>query len=286
MSKFNLHQVITDTIIERINETGELPWSKPWASFDHQSIRQPYHGINALLLMIVADKYSYKSNLWLTFKDVQKMGGQIVKGSKSAMVTYWTKYDKAGEDGENKEYFVMRYYRVFNADCVTGVDLSKYQKQARNISDTEATETAQSLVDGYFKREGIKFTNSGNRAYYAPGLDAVNLPPREHFDDDGHYYSTLFHEATHSTGAATRLKRFDPVGAHYFGNESYSKEELVAELGAAFLASETGIENTNTKDQNAAYIKGWLKALKNDCKMIVQASSKASKAVKFIEGEI
>lgn len=264
-----VYEIVTGKIIEKL-EAGEIPWRKPWTGglpVNYVS-RRPYSGINLMLLPGGGE--------YLTWNQIQKLGGHVKKGSKTLMVVFF----KMLEDKEDEEKKIpyLRYYRVFKLEDVEGIP-SKLEKIEHN--PIEACEK----VAGEFAEVPVKHDNS-SRAYYTPSGDFVNVPGLSCFPIREEYYSTLFHELIHSTGHPARLNRFEAgpgAEAAKFGSESYSFEELVAEMGAGMLCGVCGIEG-RTLDNSTAYVQGWLKALQNDKKMIVKAASKAQKAADYIQG--
>src|SRR5699024_10281549 len=230
--------------------------------------QKPYRGINTMLL---------DGGEYATFKQIKEAGGKVKKGEKSHMVVFWklTKFENEDEKtGEKEEKTVplIRYYRVFKVGEQTeGIE----PKQQEVAYDHDPIEEAENIIKNYMNCPDYTF-NSG-RAYYQPSMDVVNVPPMKDFDQIEEYYSTFFHEITHSTGHKSRLNRDGIIEMNGFGSESYSKEELVAELGASMLCGVAGINN-EIIDNSAAYIQSWLKALKNDKTLIVTASQQAQKA--------
>lgn len=295
--KMNVYQMVTDRIIEQL-EKGIVPWQKPWSGAglaDGGAInyvtRKPYSLLNQILLG--------REGEYLTFKQVKDLGGDVKKGAKSGMVVFFTmmttsKKKQKDEDGNEVEITiinehhipVLRYYHVFHIDDCEGIE----SKAAEIIAnDTlKPIERAENVINGYLSREKkLKFQNdkpSGD-AYYSPMRDAVVVPMMSQYQIVEEYYSTTFHELTHSTMPEYRCNRrgdSDLIAA--FGNDSYSKEELVAELGSAMLCNAVGIDCDKAFNNSVAYIQGWLKRLKNDNRVIVWASSKAEKAAKYIMG--
>lgn len=263
-----VYEIVTGQIIEKL-KAGEIPWRKPWTGglpINYVS-RRAYSGINLLLLQ--------EGGEFLTWNQVQKLEGHVKKGSKSRIVVFFKMLEN--EDGEKRIPY-LRYYRVFRLEDVDGIP-SKLEKIEHNpIEECDR-------VAGEYKEVPVKHVNSG-RAYYTPSGDFVNVPELSCFPISEEYYSTLFHELVHSTGHPARLNRFEAgpgAAAEKFGSESYSFEELVAELGAGMLCGVCGIEG-RTLDNSAAYVQGWLKALQNDEKMIIRAASKAQKAADYIQG--
>lgn len=273
----NIYDSITMKIIDAL-EHGTVPWKKPWRNslpMNFVSKRQ-YSGINVFLL----DMQSRTTPYWLTFKQVGDLGGRVRKGEHGTNIIYAAnvKGKEEREDGTEvtKSYFMMRGYYVWNLDQTEGIPMPEAPARFEPIAKCEE------IVAGY--KNAPVFIEGGDRAAYSPSGDYIKMPAKSAFESEPAYYSTFFHEMTHSTGHATRLKRFEE-GVHdvAFGSESYSKEELVAEIGASFLMGEAGIEAN--QDQSAAYIAGWLKALNNDKKLVVSAAAQAQKAADYILGK-
>ncbi|HYT55027.1 MAG TPA: zincin-like metallopeptidase domain-containing protein [Verrucomicrobiae bacterium] len=275
---------ITDKIMEEL-EQGCVPWHKPWkTSSDGIRVptsfvsKKPYRGVNTFLLALARFKAGYDSNYWLTFKQVQTLGGSI-KGQKTEMVVFWKMLEKPSQnptaESETDYIPMLRYYRVFNLDQVEGIK----KPTAENLPVFQPIAEAEAVATRYQDR--IEVTHGGARAYYQPSSDSIRMPERETFDAPEAYYSTLFHEFTHSTGHESRLNRPGITETHFFGDEIYSKEELVAEMGAAMLCGVVGIENKTIKN-SASYIQSWLSKLRDDKKLVVHAAAAAQKAADFI----
>jgi len=268
-------EIVTNQIIEEL-EKGVIPWREQWASRYQVNVKskKPYQGINQLLLQMVAKKEKYTSNQWLTFNQAVQLGGSV-EGQKSVPVVFWkiTDYAKKDDAGdlEVKQSAFMRYYRVFNADQVSGVEFEV-------LPEPEKIE-AEKIASDYLKRENIELTEAGNEAYYTPSEDSITIPSRSQFVTAEDRIGVLFHEMVHSTGHPKRLARRKADERRSFGSTEYSKEELIAELGACLLCYKSGIEQVQ---QSAAYVQSWLKALKNDRNMIISASSQAEKAANYI----
>lgn len=259
----DLYQIITDKIIDKL-EAGTIPWMQPWQDAAVNWVTQKsYRGINQLLL---------KPGEYATFNQIKKAGGRVKKGEKSELIIFWKLIEIEDED---KMIPLMRYYRVFKVGEQTEGLETKRKKNKHN-----PIEEAEQVFKGY---QEPTYKEWGVGAYYNPKDDIVNVPPREDFISIHAYYSTLFHEMVHSTGHKERLNRDGITGAIMHGSEKYCKEELIAEIGASFLCGHTGIENY-TLDESAAYIDFWLKALKEDKKIIVSSSQQAQKAVDYILG--
>jgi len=228
----------------------------------------------------------YTNPYWVTFKQAGQLGGNIKKGEKSSMCVFWkkstyTKENDAGEE-ETRSGLILRYYRVFNVEQTENIDESKIPFMDIDTREFNPIDECELVVSNMQNKPSI--TNGVARAYYQPSNDSINMPAKNLFAGDSEYYSTLFHEMTHSTGHEKRLDRHKDC-PHHRSREEYSKEELVAEMGSAFLCGHTGISPI-TIDNSASYIAGWLKALKNDQKMVISAAAKSQKAADYILGKM
>lgn len=281
--KKSVAEIITEQIIERL-EKGEIPWRKPWTPLTglhaprNLITGKPYRGINVLLLA----SQPFSSPFWLTFKQARDKGGNIRKGEKGTAVIFWNWVEvEDTETGEEKSIPFMRYYTVFNLEQTEGIETppspSTIEKPFNPI------QTAENIIAAMPQRPEIR--HFGNQAYYKPAIDYVNMPPQATFHQEEGYYCTLFHELAHSTGHSSRLARKGVTEPTAFASHEYSKEELIAELTAAFLCAETRIEQT-TIDNSAAYIQSWLKELKNDKTMVILAAGQAQKAADLIMSRI
>ena len=292
--KIDAYQMATDRICEML-EQGFIPWDKPWAmASDSAWSGQDGHIYSLLNQFLLADpEKKYKdfdemikdiAGEWVTFKQALDRGGNVKKREHGRRIVFFKMFPKKDNDGnETKDMIpVISWSTVFKINQCEGIK-QKFHLDADCLYDFNADQTADEVVSGYIYREGINFcTKHCNKATYSPKTDTVTLPLPEQFANNAEYYSTLFHELTHSTGHPKRLNRI--VKAAAFGDEDYSAEELVAEIGSASIMATLGIENKDSFRNSAAYIQNWLKALKNDKKMIVTASSKAEKAIKLIFG--
>ena len=277
----NVYQMVTDRIIAEL-EKGSIPWKRPWTGVNtgayNRISNKPYSLLNQILLG--------RDGEWATFKQWTDLGGHIRKGEKSSFVVFWKiqPYEDINADGEKvvKQIPLLRYYNVFHISQVDGVE----PKSKPELKEVEPIEAVETIKESYKEREHIQIIETvTNKAFYSPALDYINVPCKEQYQNANEFYSTLFHEMVHSTGHKTRLDRFANDEMVAFGSESYSKEELVAELGSAMLLNQIGIETPQTFKNSAAYIQNWLQVLRNDNKFIVSAASKAEKAVNFILGE-
>ena len=277
-------EMVAERVIAELKK-GEIPWQKPWFGADgfvSHATGKHYSLLNCLLLG--------KPGEYITFNQAKAAGGSVKKGAKSKFVVYWNMVKKEVEDenGEKdiKTFPVLRYYNVFDVDDCEGIE-KKWLKDERFQHDTVAE--AEAIIDGYCKaNESLRIfrDEESGRAFYRPSEDFIKVPMIEQFAKVEEFYSTLFHEMTHSTGHWSRLNRFrenEKLAA--FGSEDYSKEELIAELGAAALCGRCGIESKSSFKNSVAYIGGWMKAIEDDPNLIVSAAGKADKAVSFILGE-
>ena len=281
------YQMVTDRIISEL-EAGYIPWHRPWCSvnagaYNRVSGRQ-YSLLNQMLLK--------HSGEYASFNQWTKLGGHIRKGERSEFVVFWKWQDEddaetsddeedAASD-ERKRHPILKFYRVFHISQVDGVE-PLVEKQ--DLYDTDPIDEAERLFTGYVEREGIRLDQElSNEAYYSPASDGIHLPCIQQYERAEEFYSTAFHEAIHSTGHETRLNR-SGLQKVAFGSDVYSKEELVAEIGSACVMNMLGIETTTSFRNSAAYIQGWLKALRSDRRMVVSAASQSEKAVRFMLGE-
>lgn len=277
----NVYQMVTDRIIAEL-EKGSIPWKRPWTGVNtgayNRISNKPYSLLNQILLG--------RDGEWATFKQWTDLGGHIRKGEKSSFVVFWKiqPYEDINADGEKvvKQIPLLRYYNVFHISQVDGVE----PKSKPELKEVEPIEAAETIKESYKEREHIRIIETiANGAGYDPVMDYIQVPCRKQYTDANEFYSTLFHEMVHSTGHKTRLDRLTSEDNLHFGSETYSKEELCAELGSAMLLNQIGIETPQTFKNSAGYIQGWLQRLRNDNKFIVSAASKAEKAVNFILGE-
>lgn len=278
----NVYELVTNRIIEQL-ENNIIPWEKPWSgtidgAFNRIS-KKPYSILNQMLL-----KYDGE---YASFKQWKDLGGHIRKGEKSEIVVFWKMYPikEKQDDGTEtiKTIPLLKYINVFHISQVDGVEPLK-QKVTHDI---EPIDKAEKILNDYWNRENITIEHvKGDKAFYSPMFDKIQLPLFEQFKQSEEYYSTAFHESIHSTMKTSRCNRQEDRKGKVvsFGSEEYSKEELVAEVGSAQLMNIVGIETTKSFRNSTAYIQSWLKVLRNDNKFIVSASSKAEKAVNYILG--
>lgn len=283
----SVYDIVLERIIKNMEE-GKIPWQKPWIEPINYVTRRKYTGINRLLLE--------KPGEYLTFNQVKKLNGKVKKGAKSNIVVFWKIEDP--EENKNKENengneqtdeeieqneieqktqkkVILRYYKVFHIDDCEGIE-TKIKNQTEKSNNI-----LHDIYRNYLKKEDIKLIEEGIEAYYSISQDKIVIPQKKYFKSDEEFLSTIYHEIVHSTGHAKRLNRFTEEKQTYKKfKEEYSFEELVAEIGSAFILGEHGIEKTIKN--NTAYIQSWIKYLKDNKKAIIQASSMAQKAVEYI----
>lgn len=294
--KLNVYQIVTERIIDSLKQ-GFIPWERPWKSASYSGgnfprnfrTGKPYRGVNVFLLWSMP----YASPFWLTFKQALELKGNVRKGEKGTQIVFYKQLrsrnanttTEAPAEPENakaeKTPFVLTYYTVFNVEQCENLQIP-VSAPTEPLSDVEADETCEAIVNGWTSGPTLHLTEAHqSRAFYRPSSDAVHMPLRARFVDTPHYYSTLFHELVHSTGHTSRLARTFGEG---FGDELYSKEELIAETGAAFLCALAGIATPLTERNTTAYILNWIERLQSDNRLIVQAASAAQRAVDLITG--
>lgn len=285
----DVYDIVTKKIISSM-ENGNIPWRKPWNGSGPKNLftKKEYRGINNWLLGMEPTTAPF----FATFNQVSKAGGRIIKGSVSTPIYFFKMRVYEDENGNKKKFPIAKQYRVFSVDQIEGLDIAELIKGQASVDETEIDEleAAQLIVTDFILREaktGLKFDHNGqNQAFYRPSTDSIHLPKRNAFKSVADYYSTAFHEMGHATGAAHRLNRegvskTKAASGHYRG-EVYSFEELIAELTASYLCTTVGLDNEIEIGQRAAYIKSWLKVLKDDPKFIWKAAGQAQKATDFI----
>lgn len=269
----NIYDQVTQRIIALL-EKGTIPWRKPWTvqtGLPRNFItKKPYRGINTFLLHAM----QYESPFWLTYRQAMELGGHVRKGEKSCPVVFWKQLElEDKETGDKEKIPLLRFYYVFNAAQCEGL------KNAPATTGEIPASRPEEIIAAMPQRPEIKHGMA--LACYSPSADAVSMPDRARFKKDAGYFATLFHELIHSTGHPSRLNRSTLTESAGFGSNPYCKEELVAEMGAAFLCGLAGIGET-VLENSAAYVQNWLEQLQNDRKLIVQAAAQAQKATDFI----
>jgi antirestriction protein ArdC len=288
ITRLDLYTRVTDRLVADL-ERGVRPWMKPWNA-EHAAGRitrplrhngQPYRGINILLLWLEAESKRYTTPIWLTFKQAKELGGHVRKDERGSPVVYSSSFTRKQEteDGSEAEQEIrfLKEYSVFNAEQVAGLPPLFYATAVPPLDSAQRIEAA----DRFFANTGADIRYGGNQAYYAGEADYVQMPPFAAFCDAESFCSTLSHELTHWTKHSSRLAR--DFGRKRFGDEGYAREELVAEIGAAFLCCDLGI-TPEAREDHAAYLDHWLKVLKEDKKAVFTAASHAQRAVDFLHG--
>jgi antirestriction protein ArdC len=277
-----VNEIITDRIIRSL-EQDVIPWQKPWSgggSWPRNLVtKKQYRGINVLLLAC----QEFGSPYWLTYNQTAARSGQVKKGEKATPIVFWQVKDRDhseayGRDDKQEKMFVLRYYNVFNVEQTT----LEVPREAPG-QKIEPIAACVAVLDDWQQKPQLRMDNRfENKASYSPTLDAIQMPVIERFHSAEHYYVTLFHELVHSTGHPSRLNRLGVANFDRFGSEQYSKEELIAECGAAFLCGHTGIANESVERNATAYLQNWIAALRGDSRLIVSAASQAQRAVDMI----
>lgn len=272
-----VYEIINNQILSKL-EAGVIPWRHPWtAGAPKNAISgNAYKGFNVFRLGFE----EYDNPNWLTYKQAIALDGHVEKGSKSTMIIFWRmkKYEDK-DSGEEKTIPMLRYYNVFNIEQTTLTDDERFTIVK---NDNNPIENCESILNNYPSKPEIVNKDKGS-AFYNYKLDFINMPPISSFDSSEYYYSTLFHECTHSTGAKKRLDRKMTDARKKNTDPNYWFEEIIAELGASYLGGETGI-SYHTLNNSASYIDGYYSALKKDPTMFIKAASAAQKAVEFIKG--
>ena len=285
--KADVYTRVTDKIVADL-EKGIRTWFKPWNA-EHAAGRitrplrfngTPYNGINVLMLWGAAMERGFAAPIWMTFRQAKELGAHVRKGEKGSLVVYAntiTRTETDPETGEDEDRNIpfMKAYSAFNVEQIEGLPAHYYAVAEPQLDPVERIERAES----FFAATEADIRHGGNQAYYAIGTDYVQMPPFEAFKDAESYYATLAHEVTHWTRHPSRLDR--NMGRKRWGDEGYSREELVAELGSAFLAADLEL-TPEPREDHAAYIASWLKVLQNDKRAIFSAAAHAQRAVDFL----
>lgn len=274
--KQDVFSIVTNRIIEQL-EIGKVPWRQPWKEAGppiNMLTGRPYRGINVFLLATLG----YPHNLFLTLKQINELGGVVKRGEHSCPVVFWSQKEVAKEGTEEKETKrILRYYSVFNIDQCLHIPEEKIPEL--HLNDNVLLSTCEAIVENMPQKPKIQ--HKGQAAYYSPLKDVINMPKLQTFVDSEAYYTTLYHELVHATGHESRLNRDTLTKPSKPGEEAYSEEELIAQIGACFLAAQSGCSLKHFPN-DVAYIQGWLSRLKGDKRLLLFASSKAQRAVDFI----
>lgn len=282
-TRSDVYQRITDALVQQL-EQGTRPWMKPWNA-EHLAGKitrplrhngQPYRGINVLMLWLTAVERGYSAPIWMTFKQALELEAHVRKGEKGTPVAYADTITRTDQESEEaREFWFMKQYTVFNVEQIDGLPPHFYAHTEPHI----LPDSRIAHAEAFFQATGATIGHGGNRAYYRPSDDVIQMPPFEAFHDPESYYATLAHECVHWTRHASRLDRtFDQKR---FGDEGYAREELVAEIGSAFLAADLGLY-LEPREDHATYLASWLQILKNDKRAVFVAASFAQKATDFL----
>jgi antirestriction protein ArdC len=282
MSDLDIYQRVTDKIIQAL-EAGTPPWVRPWSGMDdpiptNLLSRQPYRGINHVVLSMEAFAKGYAHNGWLTYRQTQALGGQVKRGEHGVNIVFWqfreladpqgNEADDEAGVGKPRTVPLVKVYTVFNLDQLSGiVDAQPVPTQ---------TWSPEAAAENVLRHSGAQIRHQGYKAFYSPSQDWIVLPPQSLFPDAGNYYGTALHELTHWTGHASRLGR--KLG-NRFGSDAYAMEELVAEMGAAFLCAQCRLDGHL---QHASYISSWLDVLQRDKRAVFVAAAQAQKAADYL----
>ena len=287
IEKQDIYTRITNQIVSHL-EKGVRPWVRPWNA-EHAAGRitrplrhngKPYSGINVLSLWASAIAQNFAAPIWMTFKQASELDAHIRKGEKGSLVVYADSIkrketDEKTGDKIDREIPFLKGYTVFNVEQIEGLPEVYYAKAAPNQDPVARIDH----VEKFFAAMGATIRHGGNRAFYSIAADVIQMPPFESFQNADSYYATLAHECTHWTGSKTRLDR--DFGGHRFGSEGYAVEELVAELGAAFLCADLELA-LEPREDHASYIATWLKLLATDNRAVFTAAAHAQRAAEFI----
>lgn len=287
--KQDVYEKITARIVADL-EQGVRPWMRPWsaANTDGRIVRPlrsngvPYRGINVLTLWMEAIEKGYGAPIWMTFKQALELGANVRKGEKGSLVVYADTITRTEADGEGKESEAvipfMKGYTVFNVEQIENLP-----EQYRVKPEQPKADAPQRIAhaESFFAATGAAVVHACNIACYSQAQDKINMPPIESFTDAEAYYATLAHECTHWTKHPSRLDR--EFGRKRWGDEGYAMEELVAELGAAFVCADLSL-TPEVRDDHASYIASWLKVLKDDKRAVFSAASHAQRAADYLSG--
>jgi antirestriction protein ArdC len=281
--RIDVYRRVTDEIVAEL-EAGVRPWIQPWNAAGQVLVplrfnAVPYRGINVVLLWLSALRRHFASPFWMTYRQAAELGGQVRRGETGSLVVYADSFTRREADDNGKELEVaipfLKSYVVFNSDQIDGLPPRYHQQAPQPANITHRIERAER----FFAHTGADVRHGGGSAYYVPAQDYVQMPPFESFHKAESYYGTLAHETCHWTRPKSRLAR--EFGRQRWGDEGYAMEELVAEMGAAFLCADLGL-TLEIRDDHAAYIASWLKVLKNDKRAVFTAASHAQRAADYL----
>ncbi|HEY1601467.1 MAG TPA: zincin-like metallopeptidase domain-containing protein [Pirellulales bacterium] len=280
----SVYDIVTSRIVQQL-EQGVIPWRRPWGGPDgaprNACTRKAYRGVNVFLLGAA----SYDAPYWLTYRQAGLFGGHVRKGERGWPIVFWSINETADEETRlPKRRFVLRYYTVFNVEQCDGLPARVTNRDMPPALDFRPLEVCERVLAG-LPADHATMKHVGNQACYVPSLDEIRMPKPDRFCSAEDYYSVLFHELTHSTGHKSRLNREGIEAAAPFGSPIYSREELVAEMGAAFLCGHCGIDVPTLQVNQAAYVAGWLHRLRGDARLVVEAAAQAQKAADWLLGQ-
>lgn len=283
------NEEIFSKVFQKLTDMMETAgrWVKPWevSSTPHVNLvtGKPYRGYNVLALSISRDLNGFSSTTWLTMKQVRERKGKVIKGSKSTAIVYFRmlEVDAPTADDPNRKRTIpmLKYSNVFNVEQCEGIKDTRAPKPVK-LTKIQKIKACEDLVANYEDCPPIE--HGGDSAYFSPSIDKIRMPLKKQFHSKEEYYSTLFHELVHSTGHKKRLDRLEPN--FNFGDHSYSREELVAEIGASFLRHLSGVDDKRVDENSASYLKSWWKKLEKNPDDLRWASAKAQKAVDYMTG--
>lgn len=278
-----VYEAVTDQVTNALMR-GVVPWRKPWSGGDSLPTnawsKKPYRGVNVFLLSLSP----YTDHRWVTFRQARELGGTVKRGERSSPVVFWKPWHVAGIDQETGEVLkwnvpILKQYHVFNVEQCEELDISTltHQRDTSNSRLERAEDVLRAVPNP------PRFQEQGTSAWYRPSEDLVQVPPIAAFESADLYYTTVFHEYGHATGHEKRLNRASVTGEIQFGSACYSREELIAELTAAFCCATIGLDNSLVEN-SASYIHSWLAALRSDKRAVAVAASKAQKAADYLFG--
>ncbi|MEM9931452.1 MAG: zincin-like metallopeptidase domain-containing protein [Bacteroidota bacterium] len=293
-SRPDVYQLVTDIILEKL-EQGVIPWKQRWSAQGPAAnylTRKPYRGINALLLNTLGLTQPY----FLTFRQAKQLGGYVRKGAQSLPVVFWQWYYRHRETGKKlteqevkalpdtlvERHPFLRYYRVFH---ISDTERITFELPTVNLSNPDEDKLMCGFQPLHSMPHPVAVKTRSNMPFYHPQHDYINMPAMNTFSSEEAFFQVLYHEMTHATGHAKRLNRSSVTAPQPFGSWTYSKEELVAEMGASFLSNLMGLQNEAELGDAASYIQGWLKVLRNDKRFVVEAAQQAQRAVDYILGK-
>lgn len=291
MAKKSVYELITEQIVSLLDQ-GEIPWRKPWKFSSHMNgvSGYKYRGINPFILDCIATIRGYSHNKWITFNQMTELGGTLKPdiNRSPTKVVFWNlifEKDEAGNKTNKVQFAKAYYHNMFNIDQIDFPDGTEFYTDPDIIQNADTAINPDEVQSLFSKMSEIDVITNDGKAFYSPSRDVIGMPDPATFVDDNAYWCSYYHELIHASGHPDRLHRFevnDPDD--YFGSESYSFEELVAEFGASFLCARTGIDDTRVLKNSAAYIQGWKTRLTDNPRWWSSAASQAQTATEYILG--